>query len=109
MTFLNLTLSILGILFVIWLYAFVFAKNIPTLNFNDIQNFWNKFRKIRFTNIPINLFRKMLQFLSFVRRILNCIWKFIAELTVEIVFHMILRGIWWLIKSLFVLLGKIFN
>lgn len=109
MSLLQILLSILGIIFIIWMYAILFTdiKQIP--NFSRLKASWRKnFQDPSFSLIRF-IFHKFIQFLSFLKNSIKKFFKFLAELTVEILFNLILRGIWLIMKNIFLAIVRIFD
>ena len=109
MSILQIILSCIGILFIIWIYAFIWYEKTPSLDFSKIQSWWQEHRSNLFISLLNKMLETLLSILKWLFKIIKEIVNFIIELTVEIIFNLIIRGIWALIKSLFLLIFRIFD
>lgn len=109
MTLLQILLSILGICFVLWMYAFVHTDRVLIPKLSQLKKVWSvKFLHRLFSPIRY-IFNKFTQFLFFLKILVKKFFKFLIELTVEILFNLILRGIWFIIKNMFLAIFRIFD
>jgi hypothetical protein len=109
MTALHIILSIIGILFVIWLYALVLSENMPRPNLSKLYLWWHEYRQKSFFQKIRSLIHAFFSFLQLCLRTIKGIFKFILEVIVESLFYIILRIIWVGIKLIFHFIGRIFD
>ncbi len=113
MSALSIGLSILGILFVVWMYALVFSEKIPSLNFSKLQSLWiegwQRFKRQPFYLMCYAPFRLLKWLLYQLRSLSLKLLKFLINVIIEIIFNFILRGIWFVFKSLFLAIFHIFD
>lgn len=109
MTILQITLSCLGILFCIWLYALIFYENVLRLNLTKLQKWWQSNKRNPFMAIFNFICRKIIALIQWVAYILKKIWNFLKEFIAEIIGQLIIRSILNIIKAIFHLIDRIFD
>lgn len=109
MSTLQIILSIIGILFVIWLYALIFAENLPLIDLSQLNRWWYEYRKK-------SLFQKIQSLIRSIVKFIQCcsqgfIWliKFLIEFIFELIAYILIRIIWLGIKFVFHALIRIFD
>ena len=109
MSLLQILLSILSICFVLWMYGSVNTDRELIPKLSQLKKVWSvKFLYRLFSPIRY-IFNKFNQFLFFLKKNVKNFFKFLVEITFEILFNLILRGIWIIIKSIFLAIFRIFD
>jgi len=109
MSMLYITLSGIGIIFSIWLYMLIFCKHPPRISISKLQQCWLLHKHKPFIRIFDYIFKKINAMFKWVFRILKKLGSFIKEFIVEVIFQLIIRSIFNLIKAIFHLLARILD
>ena len=109
MTIFSFILCFLGILIVIWLYSLMMSENPKFFSLTQFQLWWDKHKHRPFFYGTKYLIRQIINFFNWLGRCVKTVFKFILEVLYEVIFNLILRALWYLIKGIFLFFARIFD
>ena len=109
MSTIQITLSIFGILFILWLYSLIFSKYLPTQYIKAPYLYICKHKYRTPIVLIYDIYRLFVKFLKWLKKVTVKFLEYVLDTGNEILVNILLKGLLYLIKGFFRLLAKIFD